>query len=362
MHLKNYLPLPLWPSLCGCLLGIVWQTKSLIQNPIILGLILLINLPLLLLTYTQKQGDLIKIQAVFFSFLVSALIASTPGYFFKKIYQKVGDQIISISGQVHTIKKSHPQKTVVLNNISLTCSGKTIHPPWFTQARLNGFFPHKLLIGDKITLTNTVLKKPTADVLPFLYKEHCIGFFFATNKNLLWLRQKASLSTEAKQRINRAAAENLSPQAQSLVKSVFLGQGEFLPSKTRDLFERWGISHFLARSGIHLIVFAAVLLWLLQYCLVPVRFSRTASAIVVVLYHIISSPSISFLRAFSMNMLLAVAIIFGESAQLLHLFSIITLTVLYVNPFFAYGLDFQLSFGISGALIFIFTIMQSIDK
>jgi competence protein ComEC len=156
-------------------------------------------------------------------------------------------------------------------------------------------------------------------------------------------------------------AKNLSRQAQSLIKSIFLGQGEFLPSKTRDLFERWGISHFLARSGIHLIVFAAVLLWLLQYCLVPVRFSRAASAFVVILYYGISSPSISFLRAFSMNMLLAVAIFFGESAQLLHLFSLITLAALYTNPFWAYGLDFQLSFGISGALIFIFTLMHTLD-
>ncbi|MBM3894683.1 hypothetical protein FJ366_03770 [Candidatus Dependentiae bacterium] len=361
MYLKKRLPVPLFPALIGSIVGILWQPLSLISSPSMILCILIASIPLVFLAH--KRGSVFSaITTLYFCLLLSAFVSATPGYFLKRISEQCANKSIMVRGKIEEIKPHGRQKVIILHDISYFVDDVWLTSPWFTTARIIGCFSSKIKPDDQMEIRNIYFKIPKPDLLPFLYKEHCLGFFFTSPENCTHSPGQPSKTTRIKMRINDAIANNLSRDAQGLVKSIFLGKNEYLPSKTRDLFERWGISHFLARSGIHLIVFAALLIWILQYFLLPHWFSRAIVASVTIAYYLISSPSISFIRAFSMNLLLGLAFFLGESAQLLHLFSIITLAALNSNPFVLYGLDFQLSFGISGALIFIFTIAHSLTK
>ena len=72
--------------------------------------------------------------------------------------------------------------------------------------------------------------------------------------------------------------------------------------------------------------------------------------LLVLLYHLFTFPSISFLRALITYILYKICVFQNLSYNPLHILSLTTFGVLLVNPFQLFFLDFQLSFGLTFAL------------
>lgn len=210
-------------------------------------------------------------------------------------------------------------------------------------------------IGDIVEIPKLKLKKSSSEA----YNDYCVkegilgtACFYKpielTNKQpsrsiKTWInKSRINLFDQIKKKMSRTAF--------SFYSSFFLGN-RTSDKKENDILKQdcklWGISHYLARSGLHLVVF--ILIW--QYILRFIPFSFIVKQFVLLLltiiYYLLSWNSISFIRAL-------ITFVFYKSYELtntlshtIHIITFATLATLAYNPFYLFFLDFQLSYSIT---------------
>lgn len=142
-------------------------------------------------------------------------------------------------------------------------------------------------------------------------------------------------------------------QTFQLFASIFLGNKP-APKETlersKDHFNTWGVMHYLARSGLHMVIFVFVWQFLLNG--IPLSFSLKQWLLILlsIIYCLLSWSSVSFTRAVFSFLLYRLAIIWRIQTHFLHILTVVCLAVLLHNPLQLYFLDFQLSFGLTFAL------------
>ncbi|MCK4517765.1 ComEC/Rec2 family competence protein [Candidatus Babeliales bacterium] len=215
--------------------------------------------------------------------------------------------------------------------------------------------------GQIIKLENISLQSPPApqtnssSFADYLVKENIAAttFIHKTNYKILnkdssnlsmWLaRFRWNLFSRLKNKLAESSFSYFSP--------IFLGKPQELSSKeTKPLFLLWGISHHLARSGLHIVFF--ILMWLYLFRLIPVGFmtKHLLLLLLTLVYAALSWTSIAFIRALSLFLLYEAGFLLSKQTTILHLFLLVTYGVIFWNPMQLFFLDFQLSFGITYAL------------
>jgi len=228
------------------------------------------------------------------------------------------------------------------------------------RIQLYTYTKHKIQVDDTISLSDITFKQPTNSSFEnYLIKEGIAATLFMPKcKHTLIKRPSRSLRRwlySMKKNLLDTLKSKMSPHAQHLFGSVFLGNKE-MPKKeterTRQQFTMWGITHYLARSGLHLVIF--VLCWHLILGLFPLHFSHKQTFLVFLctIYFILSWSSISFIRAFATFILYKLCILLRVQADFLHLLTLVCFFVLLTNPTQLFFLDFQLSFGLTLALAY----------
>lgn len=211
-------------------------------------------------------------------------------------------------------------------------------------------------VGDRVVLRDVGIKSSKIMDL----KDGCLGtIFYRPKKTKLSVYSGQQLSFKQqlnvfKKKLSTKIMSKLTLLTQSFYGLIFLGyrQKEVAVS-LRDSFQNWGVSHQLARSGLHLTMFAYFGFFI--FMLMPLGlFWRLLSALVVTLiYYALTYSSISFLRAEMMFVLSILAKIFSEQSSQMHFWSIAAMIILSFNPYQVFALDFQLSFALVFGLLFI---------
>ena len=147
----------------------------------------------------------------------------------------------------------------------------------------------------------------------------------------------------------------------AMFSSIFLGNRQINKKENnivKNSFRLWGILHFLARSGLHLIIFLMLCELMLKF--IPIHFHLKQGILVFLslIYLLLSWPSLSFIRAFSIFLLYKLCPILNKKSDLATLVATVCLMMLIYNPIQLFFLDFQLSFGLTIALA-IFTKQQT---
>ena len=150
--------------------------------------------------------------------------------------------------------------------------------------------------------------------------------------------------------------KKMSKETYAFFSSLFIGNKHSIKSKLDEFkinFKLWGISHHLARSGLHLIIFIIIWHFLLNLLPLPFIIKHSLSTLLVGIYAIFSWPSISFWRAFISYFFYKLSILFSISLHPLHAISAVCLFFLIINPLQIFFLDFQLSFLLTFCLAWI---------
>ncbi len=230
-----------------------------------------------------------------------------------------------------------------------------------------------LEIDDKIHLKNITLSAPqkknisgNQDFQDYLLKEKIAGTYFSQKLSYQLLhRPKFSIKRwlyKKKDSLLESMKEKLSWPALSLYSCIFLGNKKqslsYLQS-SRHLFSYWGISHYLARSGIHLILL--ILIWKILLGLFPIPFYLKHILLLMFCstYAALSWSSISFTRAILIFLAYEIGKLLNRQSTLLHLLSLTCFMILLFNPLQLFFLDFQLSFALTFALSYM---MKSCKK
>lgn len=347
---------PLLPIALFFIIGILWH--SAIPALLIIFCILLCAI----FFVHKKQTPFLKhvIICSFFT-LLGAYLHHKELYDYDSFYTFTHDTAVTINGIVidkNTVIMHHKQSTAVTIAINII-SNKT--STYKSNKIIIVHIPKKndnITVGDTITLFDIRCKKPTNQSFRlYQIKEQIAATIFENNlcytinnhpawslRRLLWNQKKRLLD---------GISTKLSPQGFQFFTSLFLGNRMCVKNSletTNEQFKIWGISHFLARSGLHLALF--ILIWQAIFCFIPLPlfYKQIIITLLSSIYFILTWTSAPFTRSFAQFILHKWCFFTKTPFHLLHYLTIVTFCFLLYCPLYLFFLDFQLSFALTYAL------------
>lgn len=221
--------------------------------------------------------------------------------------------------------------------------------------------------GSTIQIQNLKLKQPNkSSFRMYLIKENVWAVGHVDNQNILLLKKPSWL----KQQLNKVqksfhkASLKLAKKTSCLYRYIMLGDKakSFTGKNYKKLFQLWGISHQLARSGLHVIM----LIWALMLCMRILPCSYNTKLLLtggmLFLYATATIPSTAFLRAIYMYFAYALCKICKIPTSPLHIVTCACLIIITQSPYQIFALDFQLSFTATITIIAFFKMTQRIEN
>lgn len=218
----------------------------------------------------------------------------------------------------------------------------------------------ELKIGQTIKLFHVSLgKRPQGEIALYFKKENVIGNYMCTSFSYGLCNEQSSIAHyfhQKRKKLWQRSKEVLSYTTYQLYSLVFLGKKVPANKKLNDIKQHcksWGISHHLARSGLHLVAF--VLIWekILYYMPLAWWVKQLIIILLTFLYFLLSWSSISFIRSCLVFAAYKSSSLLSQQSLSIHIMGCITFIVLFINPYNLFFLDFQLSFGITFLLSWI---------
>ena len=164
----------------------------------------------------------------------------------------------------------------------------------------------------------------------------------AKSQNYNILTQKAYL---VRRFLSVKLSENLPKQEAAMMQTMLLGEKSGMDKELKALYQRNGIAHILAISGLHISMLGMGLYKLLRKCGMPMKVSAAVSALAMVLYCIMTGFSVSAIRAVIMFSLQMGAVLTERTYDMLTAVMVAAVLILINQPFYLKHSGFLFSFG-----------------
>lgn len=225
----------------------------------------------------------------------------------------------------------------------------------------------KLAIGDRIRFRGRIKEiRNFNNPGGFDYKRHMAfkgvrASTYCRSENILWLNHGFSDGMLAYMRRNRAEIERMiadvtfdRPETRAVLSALLIGRKTLIPKKLREDFNRCGIGHLLAISGLHVGSVALVAFWLFRKsaAYIPAflrwgigqRIAAVAALIPVAYYGWLAGFSPSTQRAVFMVLVLLGAYVVGRRGDIINTLAWAAVVILIFHPPTLFSISFQLSF------------------
>jgi len=278
------------------------------------------------------------------------------------LFTSAASQATSFRGVVTESNKiEHPR---MKQNILVSISSFEKNGAWEPiQFLLQIYTPqaYPVMTGDLIQIDGVHIKKtPNSSFNRYLAKEGIGATIFAHDLAYQTISRPsfsfARCISDTKRAIFDRLQKKMSRENFTLFSSLFLGSRSFNKSYIRqiaDQFQQWGISHYLARSGLHLTIFTLVWHTLFRFIPISLYIKQFLLILLTIIYLLFSWSSISFLRALYSFLIYGFCTLFIIRTHFLSILTLVTFIVLFINPMQLFFLDFQLSFILTFALAWI---------
>ena len=212
-----------------------------------------------------------------------------------------------------------------------------------------------ITVGDTITLSGVQCKKPSSESFSrYQIKEQIASTVFvdkpcyAIDNHPTWSLRRWIWNQ--KQRLLNGLSTKLSPAGFRFFSSLFLGNRACIKDsleETNEQFKIWGISHFLARSGLHLALF--IFIWQAIFCIIPLPllYKQLIISLLSCIYFVLTWTSAPFTRSFALFILNKFCLFTKTPFHLLHYLTVVAFCFLLYCPLYLFFLDFQLSFALA---------------
>lgn len=145
----------------------------------------------------------------------------------------------------------------------------------------------------------------------------------------------------------------LSDEDASVMKTMLLGEKSAVHKEIKALYQRNGIAHILAISGLHISLLGMALFQMLKKTGLPVKLASGLSVVVILLYGFMTGFSISSLRAVIMFMIHMAALLHGRTYDRITAAFLAALLMLIYQPLYLFSSSFLFSFGCIFAIGFL---------
>ncbi len=215
-------------------------------------------------------------------------------------------------------------------------------------------------VSDLIHCSIDQIQLPKGDFKWYAYKEGIDASIFQKQITLSILKHPQHSFqrwiSEKRKLLHIALSKKMKPKTFALFSSLFLGNRTTIKDDLEDQkpsFKLWGISHFLARSGLHLLIFIMILEKIIS--IIPTRFFFKQFFLLSIsfIYFLFSWPSVSFNRAFYTFLFVKITALFALPLHSMHALAVVAFCILIKSPLQLFFLDFQLTFLLTLTLIWI---------
>lgn len=145
-----------------------------------------------------------------------------------------------------------------------------------------------------------------------------------------------------------------------ILKAVLLGDKSSLREEDQLLYQKNGISHLLAISGLHISMIGVSLYKFLRKCSLTFIEAGIPSGILLFLYGMMTGFGTSTIRAICMFLVMIFADIFGRTYDMASAMALSAIIILVRNPLQAWQAGFLLSFGAVLGICFVSPILESV--
>lgn len=213
----------------------------------------------------------------------------------------------------------------------------------------NYYGEEELEIGD-IVEVNGLLEKPkeNTNFNLFNYKNYLLSqkiYWTLTIKNLKIIGYNNFYKFENNTYKYLSKIKN-----NEYIFAFVFGNKNMLEKNEYQLYQKLGVSHLLATSGLHITLFATIFLIIFKK-IFNLNISYIITIVLLLMYVIIFNNSVSVIRSVAMFILLFLNKIFDLKIKPLYLLTLIFSILLIINPYYIYNTGFEFSFVITSFLI-----------
>jgi competence protein ComEC len=295
------------------------------------------------------------LQLIFFS--VGYICLTYQYYQHKKTVTRIEHKTVDIEAIIESIEPAQHTLYRYIVSASVhktvdTQSNTTIPGSWQIQF----FLPMRptFEIGDTVAFSTVKIRPAnSSDFYAYLVKEHIHATVFLKSPYAIIHHQSFHLGRSIhayKLSLLNRIRQKCSSIAFTLYSSIFIGNRTYVKRQYQDIknqFHHWGIIHFLARSGLHLVIFVYLLQLLLQFVPIPLLIKHVIMLCATSIYALLSWQSISFARACATFGWYKLCHIAQLQINVTHIVLTLSCFFLIFNPSLLFALDFQLSFGLT---------------
>lgn len=218
-------------------------------------------------------------------------------------------------------------------------------------------FGKNICISDRIFVDQLICKCPKKDdFAQYLLKESILISAVITERPITIVERPAWSCLRAIDHYRSALLnrfnQEMDEQTYKAFASIFLGNMQAKKDETviKSELRTWGLFHYIARAGLHLVIFISIWVFLLGLLPIPFTVRQVLLILLCTLYFILTWSSIPFNRAFFTFILVRMCVLLRIRTYYIPALSLVAIGTLLIYPLQLFSLDFQLSFGITYAL------------
>lgn len=165
---------------------------------------------------------------------------------------------------------------------------------------------------------------------------------------ILWESESSSAVPEGLWRLRRLACKKLDsflpPADASVIKTMLTGDKETLDVELKELYQKNGIAHVLAVSGLHISLIGMGVYRLLRKGGLPVPVAAVLCMALILMYGIFTGAGVSAYRAGGMFLIRMLAEILGRTYDMQTAFGVLLLLMVLRQPLYLFHSGFLFSF------------------
>ena len=239
--------------------------------------------------------------------------------------------------------------------IKATADKITIHVKAKEKLVVNYYqeLPEEIKLGDKLQISGNLLI-PSKNTIPnqFNYKEYLyyngINYIVVAD-SISKIENNTKIIYYLKEKVNQRILSI--SYANEYIKTFILGDTTSLDDSVINSFRQNGISHLFSISGMHISLFAAIILSFLKRISYNNFYNYSVVIAFLSFYALLIGSSPSVIRSLIMYILFSLNKLFNLKIKKIDLMCLVLIIILLINPYYLYNISFQYSYIISFSLV-----------
>lgn len=183
----------------------------------------------------------------------------------------------------------------------------------------------------------------------YLYEKNIYGTVFVKS-DLIKIGDKTKsnkmleIGIKLRHKIFKIMDEMLAPRESALLKSMLVGDTQYLSCDMIKKIREYGLAHLLSVSGINIVYIVIIFRSILKLAKIRYRLVNSILIAILGLYVLVVGFTLSLIRATIMTVLSLMGEILFYNSETLSNLIVAALIILIINPFSFYSMGFQFSF------------------